>query len=159
MNVREKGMRGEYEIRDYLNKKFGVKFERTPLSGGMDIKGDIRKTNKSRKSILDGLHWEVKRVEKINIHQCFRQSVKDCEHGKIPLVVFRRNNEKWHVCLTLDDFTDILKIMEDDKGIKKIIDVKKACNPTQTTVELYNKRAENKAKRLARKALKEKYTR
>ena len=70
INSKIKGNSGEREFKKLLNHKFGVKYERTPLSGGLDIKGDIRRAFGSKPSILDRFHWEIKRVEKINIGKC-----------------------------------------------------------------------------------------
>lgn len=108
MNARDKGNRGERAWRDVLNKTFNVQYARTPLSGGLDIKGDVHKTFKSPKSIADEFHWEVKRVEKLNIHRALQQAIKDSRPPLIPCVVFRRNNEDWRITVQANDFLTLL---------------------------------------------------
>lgn len=112
MKAKNKGNRGELEWRDILNKKFGVKYARTPLSGGLDFKGDVSRMYGSKKSIIDGYHWEIKRVEKLNIHKAFEQARKD-KRDKTPVVAFRRNLGNWMICLDADDFLNLLKILEE----------------------------------------------
>ena len=52
---------------------------------------------------LDAFHFEVKRVERLNVSEAMRQAVGDAA-GKIPVVAHRRNREPWLVTLKLDDF-------------------------------------------------------
>jgi len=113
---RTKGAGGELEFRTIVNKKFGVKYERTPLSGGLDIKGDIRRAYGSRASIADEFHWEIKRVEKINIHECLTQSINDCRPGKIPVVAHRRNCDYWKITIQADDFLNLILELEELRG-------------------------------------------
>lgn len=58
---------------------------------------------------LDGLHLEVKRRERLNLHAAYQQSQRDAQRfqdGK-PIVVHRRSREPWMVTLSLDDFLKI----------------------------------------------------
>ena len=52
---------------------------------------------------LSGFHFEVKRTERLNLPEAFRQAEKDCGN-RIPAVVHRRNREKWKITLRFDDF-------------------------------------------------------
>ena len=127
MNPRNKGNKGERDWRDVLNHKFGVNYARTPLSGGLDIRGDIRRKYGSPKSIADEFHWEVKRVEKLNIHRALQQSIRDSRPPLIPCVVFRRNNEDWRITLQAKDFLNILLELQElrQKPSKKETDFEK----------------------------------
>ncbi len=113
MNVRNKGNRGERAWRDVINTVFHVQFARTPLSGGLDLKGDLLRKYGSPKSIADEFHWEVKRVEKLNIHKALQQAIRDSRPPLIPCVVFRRNNEDWRITLQAKDFLNILVELQD----------------------------------------------
>lgn len=52
---------------------------------------------------LDGFHFEVKRVERLNVPEAMKQAVHDCA-GRVPVVAHRRNREPWLVTLRLEDF-------------------------------------------------------
>lgn len=127
MNVRNKGNRGERAWRDVINSIFHVQFARTPLSGGLDLKGDLLKKYGSPKSIADEFHWEVKRVEKLNIHRALQQAIRDSRPPLIPCVVFRRNNEDWRITLQAKDFLNILLELQElrQKPTKKETDFEK----------------------------------
>lgn len=109
MLARRKGAQGEREWRDFLNLTFHTKYGRTPMSGAIEgLKGDVRKLPKAPVTIADDFHWEVKRVEKLNIHKAIAQAIKDAEPPAIPCVAFRRNNGEWLTCLRAEDFAEIL---------------------------------------------------
>ena len=74
---------------------------RTPLSGGMDWKGDIQG--------WPGFHVEVKRQERLSIPAWVKQSEDDCPEDCVPLVVYRSSREPWRVVLKLDDLLDLLE--------------------------------------------------
>ena len=58
---------------------------------------------------LDGLHLEIKRHERLNLHAAYQQSQRDAQRfqdGK-PVVVHRRSREPWLITLALIDFLEI----------------------------------------------------
>lgn len=57
---------------------------------------------------LERLHFEVKRVERLNISQAMAQAIADAA-GRVPIVAHRRNREEWYVTLRLKDFLAVLK--------------------------------------------------
>ena len=91
MNSKNKGGRGEREFaalcRDegYDTAQRGQQFQ-----GGVDSP-DVRG--------LPGIHVEVKRVERLNIHDAVRQSVRDSGGQAIPIVAHRRNRDAWMVTI------------------------------------------------------------
>ena len=96
LNSKQKGGRGEREFaalcreEGYDNVCRGQQFQ-----GGIDspdVKG------------LPGIHVEVKRVERLNIHGAMRQSIRDCEDKAIPIVAHRRNRDKWMVTMLAEDW-------------------------------------------------------
>ncbi|MEA5003830.1 MAG: hypothetical protein VB081_10060 [Christensenella sp.] len=100
MNSREKGKRGERELARKL-REYGHDCRRGQQycggNGDADVVG------------LRGLHIEVKRVEALNIHKAVNQAIGDAKAGEIPVVMHRKNGEKWLVTMTLDDFMEIWK--------------------------------------------------
>lgn len=92
---RNKGAAAEREVAAIINDRLGTDLRRTPLSGGMTWKGDIRG--------WDRMHVEVKRQERLSIPAWVKQAEDDCPEGDIPLVVFRQSREPWRVVIRLDD--------------------------------------------------------
>lgn len=105
----EKGKRFERRIAKLLNKCFGQNMRRTPNSGGLSIKGDLLDI----KGLLSEYHWELKAVERLNVHEAFAQSVRDCPVGKTPLLVYKRRFGEPMVSLQLTDFINILKEVQE----------------------------------------------
>lgn len=58
---------------------------------------------------IDGIHAEVKRVERLNVPEAMRQAIRDSEKFKdgLPALFHRRNREKWLVTMQLDDWMKI----------------------------------------------------
>lgn len=50
------------------------------------------------------LHCEVKRVERLNVHDALAQAERDAGEGKLPIVLHRRNHDKWKVTCAADTF-------------------------------------------------------
>ena len=109
---RTKGQIGEREWADILNKKFGVNYHRTPMSGGMDLKGDVRRTYGSKPSRIDDFSWEVKRQEKLNIYKALDQAKRDAR-SLTPVVAHRKNNDSWMITMDAMDFINILLELEE----------------------------------------------
>lgn len=56
---------------------------------------------------LNGIHVEVKNVERLNIWEALSQSKRDSAadgKGDIPALFFKRNRTGWYVTLPLSDF-------------------------------------------------------
>ena len=111
MNANQKGKRFEREVAKLLNKKFETNVRRTPMSGGMSIKGDIIDINPD--SVLYDYHFECKNQEKLNIWKALEQARSDRPMGKTPLVVFTKNFQSNYVAIELDDFMNLLKELEE----------------------------------------------
>ena len=100
VNSKRKGTNGERELVNIL-KSYGFDCRRSQQYCGYadgslaDVIG------------LDGIHIEVKRVERINIDACMEQAVRDCKDGEIPTVWHRRNRKPWYVTMRLEDWIDI----------------------------------------------------
>lgn len=105
VNSKRKGNRGECELaallRDYgYTARRGQQYCGT--SGDADVVG------------LPGIHIEVKRVERLNIHNAMAQSVRDAREGETPVVFHRRNRTPWLVTMTLDDFISFYREWSND---------------------------------------------
>jgi len=108
----QKGKRFEREVAKQINKKFeNANCRRTPLSGGMDFKGDICSINDN--SIVSEFSFECKNQEKLNIWKALEQSRNDAPQRTMPVVVFTKNHEKDYIALELEDFLNIIKELED----------------------------------------------
>lgn len=101
MNSRQKGKRGELEfarlLRDhgFDGARRGQQY--SGANGDADVIG------------IDGLHIEVKRVEKLNLQDAFDQAKRDARTGEIPVVAHRKNNCEWLITLPADDFFEMIK--------------------------------------------------
>ena len=111
MNSQKKGKRFELRIANELKKLFDTPIRRTPLSGGLEFKGDIICIDDS--SILNDFSFECKNQEKLNMWKALEQSRNDAPRNKIPLVVFTKNHELDYVALSFDDFVNILIELEE----------------------------------------------
>lgn len=103
----QKGSRLEYKIRDQLTEHTGAKWERTPMSGGGVIKGDLfcPKNHyyyafecKSFKDtvIMENLLW----AKSNNFYGWWEQCVREAKHmDKIPALVFKKDRGKTLIAL------------------------------------------------------------
>lgn len=98
---RVKGQVAEREVAAIINEQLGTDLRRTPLSGGMVWKGDIRG--------WDGMHVEIKRQEKLALPAWLKQTEDDCPQGDTPLLIFRQSREPWRAVLRLTDLLTIIK--------------------------------------------------
>jgi Holliday junction resolvase len=98
---RNKGANAEREVANIIKERMGIHMHRTPLSGGMQWKGDIQG--------WPGYHLEVKRCEKLSLPAWLRQTEADCPTGSVPLLVYRSSREPWRVVIQLDDLLNIIK--------------------------------------------------
>lgn len=102
IDVREKGIRGELELRDYLRSK-GYEARRGGQqgAGGSADAPDVIHN-------IPGFHIECKRVEAFScLTRAMAQSVKDAG-DKTPTVFSRINRSRWVVSMWADDFLTLL---------------------------------------------------
>ena len=94
MNSRAKGASGERELAKVL-REYGYNARRgQQYKGGADSPDVIG---------LDGIHIEVKRVERLNISDAMAQSIRDAGDD-VPIVAHRKNREDWLVTMRLIDW-------------------------------------------------------
>ena len=58
---------------------------------------------------LPGIHIEVKRVERLNVHEAMDQAIRDSERmcDGIPTLFHRRNRKPWLVTMRLEDWLEL----------------------------------------------------
>ena len=93
INSKQKGARGEREFAK-LCRDNGYNARRGQQYNGIegdDVVG------------LDGIHVEVKRVERLNIEDAMSQAKVDAK-GKLPIVAHRKNNCEWLITMRAEDW-------------------------------------------------------
>lgn len=105
MNGKRKGCAGEREFAA-LCREYGIKSAERgqQFQGGIDspdVKG------------LPGVHVEVKRVERLNIHEAMQQSIRDSEGKAIPIVAHRRNRDMWLITMRAADWFTLYREREE----------------------------------------------
>ena len=99
INSKDKGKRGEREFTALL-RKHGFNARR-----GQQFKG----TEDSPDIICECLpfHFEVKRVQKLNLDNAMDQAKKDCGNNE-PVVAHRKNHHKWLITINAEYFLENL---------------------------------------------------
>lgn len=98
MNSRNKGARGERELAEKL-REYGYTTRRGQQYSGANGDADV--------VVVEGLHIECKRVEKLNLDDALAQSIRDARDGEMPVVMHRKNRTEWKVTMRLDDFIQL----------------------------------------------------
>ena len=99
INSKNKGRVGEREFAKFLRTRgFSEARRGQQYSGieGEDVVG------------LPGYHVEVKRVERLNIHDAMNQSIRDADN-QIPIVAHRKNRTEWLVTMRAEDFLELVR--------------------------------------------------
>jgi len=86
-NSKAKGSAGERELSRFIFETFGVSARRSQQYKGTADSADLE-------TGFEGIHFECKRVEKLNIHDAMRQATLDCG-AAVPCVAHRRNRTDW----------------------------------------------------------------
>jgi len=100
---RNKGKRGEREAAKELNRLFGLEARRAQQycgeAGDADLIG------------IEGIHVEVKRVERFCLHPSLEQADSDKKAGDIPVVLTRQNGKGWVFACYLNDLPKAIERM------------------------------------------------
>lgn len=100
MNSRQKGKRGELEVKNLLNS-YGYSCRRGQQYCGVNGDADVVG--------LPGIHIEVKRKEKLNIYDAVDQAKRDKNLDDLPAVFHRKNNCEWLVTMPADAWIELYK--------------------------------------------------
>ena len=96
INSKQKGKAGELEFAN-LCKRHGHKdARRSQQYAGINNDADVVG--------LDGIHIEVKRVEKLNVSVAMEQAIRDKKADEKPIVAHRKNHEPWLITMLADDW-------------------------------------------------------
>lgn len=109
MNSKQKGKRGELEaarlLREYgYDARRGVQYK-----GGEDSPDVVG---------LPYCHLEIKRVEKLNIHEAIEQAKRDKGPDELSVVMHRKNNCEWLVTMPFTDWIRIFREYEAGESMK-----------------------------------------
>tara|TARA_R100000700_G_C3171733_1_gene146282 strand:+ start:530 stop:949 length:420 start_codon:yes stop_codon:yes gene_type:complete len=121
INSRDKGNRAEREVAKTINRYLGTNCRRTPLSGGLSIKGDIIDIDPD--SVAAQYHFEIKNTKKLSLPMWWKQINND-NTSKIPVNIFKMNG-KFYSTLELNDW---LSDLAEVKELKEEIDSLKTSN-------------------------------
>ncbi len=58
---------------------------------------------------LAGFHFEVKRVQALNLADAMAQAIGDCG-GKVPVVAHRKNHSPWMITIKAEDFLNLVRL-------------------------------------------------
>ena len=102
---REKGKRGERQLRDLLRDAGFDSAYRTQQFSGACPEGsaDVKCPQ------LPSIHWEVKNVEKLSIWAAMAQALVDAAAGQVAVVAHTKNNCGFLITLRAEAFIDILR--------------------------------------------------
>ena len=103
MNSRQKGKRGELEVKNLLNG-YGYSCRRGQQYCGSNGDADVIG--------LPGIHVEVKRVQKLNIYDAVDQAKRDKKPEELPAVFHRKNNCEWLVTMPFEEWIKIYREWE-----------------------------------------------
>ena len=107
-----KGADGERELAAVL-REYGYSIER----GGSLSFGEVPDLVG-----LPDIHFEVKRVERLNVPEAMRQVVRDSEAFRdgAPAVFHRRSRAPWLVCMTLADWISLYQRQKTAKNGEEV---------------------------------------
>jgi len=97
---KNKGKRGERELARFLTD------HGHPARRGCQYSGSPDSPDVTCPSLP--FHFEVKRTERLRLHEAMNQATNDAGLSSIPLVAHRRNGGDWLAILRL---TDLLEVM------------------------------------------------
>lgn len=112
INSKQKGKAGELEFAHECEKYGLNNVHRTAQTNGKlehslaDCEG------------LEGIHIEVKRVEKLNIDEAMEQSIRDTsikKEKRLPIVFHRKNRKPWKATMLFEDWVKLYKSWIKDK--------------------------------------------
>lgn len=104
VNSKRKGSQGEREFATLCRKHGFENARRGQQYSGIEGKDVVG---------LEGIHIEVKRVERLNIDEAMRQAIRDSKEGEIPIVAHRRNREEWKVTMRAKDWFELYRAWRD----------------------------------------------
>lgn len=103
MNSKRKGSAGEREFAALLTARGFPAHRNDQTFVGGKGRPDVDAVG------LEAYHFEVKRVERLNVSEAMKQAASDAD-GRTPVVVHRRSREPWLITMRLDDWLDAISM-------------------------------------------------
>ena len=104
MNSRDKGARGERELARWLTDNGH------PARRGQQYSGSPDSPDVVCPSLP--LHFEVKRVERLRLHEAMQQAIDDTGPGMVPVVAYRASRKPWLAIMKLSDLMALMQSLE-----------------------------------------------
>ncbi len=104
INSRSKGKRGELEFSEFCREKLGIGARRGQQYNGIDGEDVVVS--------VPNLHFEVKRVQALNVPQAVKQAERDAG-VKVPILAHRRDREPWLLTIRAEDLRRFVEIVGD----------------------------------------------
>lgn len=104
INSRQKGARGERELRDVLRA----------AGWGATIRGQQRSGVEQADVVggPGGFHWESKVGKRPDLWKASQQAARDAKPGEVPVVAAKRDRGSWVACLPLSDLLVLIRRVE-----------------------------------------------
>lgn len=99
LNSRAKGARGEREFIERHLAPYWPEAKRNLDQFSEDKRDCIR---------VAGIHWQIKRVERLNIWLALAQAETEAIGPDLPVVAFRRNRSGWYCALDAEALVALL---------------------------------------------------
>lgn len=106
LTSRNKGKRGELELSKKLSSLFNVFARRGRQYSGSPESPDVVTS-------IKGVHFECKRVERLQLYPSLEQAAND-SGDQIPILVHRKNNKEWVAIVYLDDLPELSRILNEN---------------------------------------------
>lgn len=103
INSRNKGASGEREFAACL-EAMGIRARRGRQYHGLEGKDVV--------TSLPGVHFEVKRTERLRLDEAFFQAMDDAGDD-IPVVAHRKNRTNWKLTVKLEDIPRLLHVFSE----------------------------------------------
>ena len=100
INSNQKGKAGEREFAKLCREKGFEGVRRGQQYSGIEGKDVVG---------LDGVHIEVKRVERLNLSKAMKQAIEDSGEENMPIVAHRKNREEWKITMLADDWFELYR--------------------------------------------------
>jgi hypothetical protein len=100
-NSRAKGARGEREfIAQHL------------VSWWPEAGRNLDQYDEDKRDVVTvaGIHWQIKRKERLNIWEALAQAHGEAIGGAVPVVAFRRNHSAWYCAAAAADFVPMFAV-------------------------------------------------
>jgi hypothetical protein len=102
MNSKRKGKRGELDAAHAIYEYLGIRARRGIQYAGTPDSPDVV-------ADLPHVHWEVKRVERLNVPEALEQAIRQAADYQVPVLLHRQNRRPWLVTVRLSDLRRLVE--------------------------------------------------